>query len=187
MGVDDRDQDAGLSGLRVDRVRDIGQEEDGHVQQAERGVVGTSALGVQREVPGEQLPVRPRQQAGGHLAVVDVVGLRAGFDHHATREQEWVRRVVTGAPSGAVNTDRATDVIEAAGLGIQVVGAAGGLDVLVVVSAGEKEVAVRSELRCSGVVAYAVCADGVSAIRYDDLAVERIDVAVALLRVGTQA
>src|SRR6185437_12059590 len=151
--AEDRDEDAALALLGIDGVRGIGEEEERHAEEMEDGVAGAGLVLVEREMGGGEEPVWAREKAGGDGAVVDIVAAGAGFDDDLAGEEERVgrdeagladcvgsssshpsgRRTSVGDPGGAMQADGAGDVVEAAGAGLEVVGAVGCGKVLVVV------------------------------------------------------
>ena len=162
--AEDGDEDAALALLGVDGVRGVGEIEERDIEQMEDGVFGACLVLVEREVGGGKDPVGIGEQAGGHGAVVDVVGAGAGFDHELAGEEKRVGRdeaSAAGGPGGggrAVQADGAGDVVEAAGAGLEVVGGVRGGDVLVVFAAGEADVAGGG-----GLVGVLVVGEGVGA------------------------
>ena len=79
-------------------------------------------------------------------------------------------------------TDGAGDVVEAAGLGVEIVGGVGGMDVLVVVAAGELDVAFGGDVAGVVVVGDGVGLEEVVFVREGDVAGGIVDIVVARLR-----
>src|SRR6185437_9321711 len=196
--AEDRDEDAALALLGIDGVRGVGEEEERDSEEMEDGVAGAGLVLVEREMGGGEEPVWAREKAGGDRAVVDVVAAGAGFDGGLAGEEERVgrdeagladcvgrssshpsgRRTSVGDPGGAMQADGAGDVVEATRAGLEVVGAVGCGKVLVVVAAGEMDVAVGGEVVSVLVVGDRVGAEEVVLVGDLDVAGEEVDAVV---------
>ena len=107
----------------------------------EHRAVCAGAAAVHHKMRGGQPPVRMRQLATGHGAVVDLVVCRSVLHHDASLEQEGIADRVDAAVAAGLQAYRTAHVIKAAGVAAQVQRAAAGGDLLCRFAAAQAQVA----------------------------------------------
>ncbi len=178
-------QEPALAAELLDRMVGVGEVEHRHLLDAEGGVVRPGfAAQVHHDALAVERPLRARQFAGGHGAVVDDVNLGSGFLHHPSGEGEGVAGGQDDVAALETHAAGADHVVERAGLGARVVPAMGGDDVLVVRSAVERQVAAGGHFAGGVVVGGLVAAQHQIAEIDLHLPAELVNVARFLLLTG---
>ena len=172
---DDRDERAGGSLAAFDRVRDVGEKQQRHIEETEGAVPRAGRFVVDAEGRGGEEPVRVVELAARDGAVVEVVAGGARLDHEASGKQERVASVVDIlAGVLAPEADGAGDVVEAPCLRFQVQTAVAGGDGLVVHPAGDAEMACGVEVARCPVVVDVVGFDQTVAVAEAHVAIEGV-------------
>ena len=134
-----------------------------------------------------ELPLGMGKFAGRNGAVIDEVVIGTGLFHDFAGEGKWSGRGQHHAVAANAQSSGRGDVVEAPGLSRQIVSSVTGLDVFVVGTAVESEVAGGRGLAAVGVVGNFVGTQDVGAIVNLGVAVQFVDVAVFFLLAGRRS
>ena len=163
----------------------VGKVENRESVQQEQAVVDSRiAADIDDYFVSAELPFGMRKLAGGDRAVVNEVVVGAGFLDDFSAEGKGRGRGEHGAGSVKAQARCPDYIVEAPGLGGQVIGSVARLDVIVVGTAVESEMSGRGGLTAVGVVCDFIGAEDVGAVMNFGIAVQLVDVADLLLLDG---